>query len=170
MPLRLVEINDSHVHVLAQLQQFYQYDLSEFEHDEPNDSGLFHVSTAIPSAADVHLIVLKGKPAGVVCYSELSNKKSVPQYRLEHLFIMRCYRKLGIGEEIVRIIFDQLPGNWDVEVSVHNDGAIAFMRQVLRRYTFRSFRELNSQDGQTRIFEFQSTSCDPHWTPEPGSF
>lgn len=157
MPLRLVEASDENAGVLAQLQQLYLHDVSEFAGFEPDEDAKFCPSFfALEENQQTHLVLLRGTPAGFVCLKSKPASDEEMEYTLLHLFIVRCYRRLGIGEEVSRMLFDQFRGTWEVRVLELNEVGSVFMRQVLRRYTFKRYRELSSYDGRHRVFEFQS--------------
>ena len=157
MPLRLIDATGAQELVFSQLQQLYMHDISEFTGIEPADSGRYETEGVFClDGIENHLIYLRGKPAGFLSYRCIAEGPLLPTYTLDHFFILRSYRKLGIGEEVSRILFDQVHGRWEVPVEITNEPAISFLRQVLRRYTLRNYRELSSPSGNSRIFEFQS--------------
>lgn len=157
MPLRLVNASHDHEGALAQLQQLYLHDLSEFAGFQPDEDGRFCPSFFVfEDGQQFNLVMLRGIPAGFVCFKPRLGVDNQKEFSLIHLFIVRCYRRLGIGEEISRMLFEKYPGAWEVRVLETNEIGTAFMRQVLRRYTFKQFRELSSYDGRHRVFEFQS--------------
>lgn len=163
MPLRLVEASDDNASVLAQLTQFYLHDISEFSGAEPEQSGLFNES-GLGDSDDTRrtfLIYLRSVPAGFLSYERCTRANEAFQgCRLRHMFIIRGYRRLGIGEEIARMLFELHHGPWEAVVAESNEPGTHFVRQVVRRYTFKNYRELNSADGKHRVFEFQSKASE----------
>lgn len=149
MPLRLIPADGHHAETLERLHQLYLHDLAEFEAVEPNESGLF--CRPLEPGLTTFLVVLRDRPAGFVCLGA-EREATV----LSHLFIVRSYRRLGIGEEIARRVFDNQPGPWKVSVGVENEPAAKFLRKVLLRYTLRRYRELGTSAGDKRVFEFNS--------------
>jgi predicted acetyltransferase len=60
--------------------------------------------------------------------SERSNTRAVAEF-----FIMRKYRKQGIGEWVAKQVFDSFPGVWEIQVSHSNPGGYQFWKRVLDR-------------------------------------
>ena len=50
-------------------------------------------------------------------------------------FILRRYRRQGIGERAARMLFDHFPGRWTVYTFPQNIAARAFWHGVIGRYT-----------------------------------
>jgi predicted acetyltransferase len=61
---------------------------------------------------------------------------------MEEFFIMRKYRRKGIGEQVARRLFDMFPGVWEVSEMVENTPAQAFWRKVISRYTGGNYVEV----------------------------
>ena len=79
---------------------------------------------------------------------------------MAEFFIMRKYRRQGIGEYVARYIFDQFTGAWQVGQIYENKSAIAFWRRVINRYSQGDFQEhdLNSEIWHGPIQTFTSPS------------
>ena len=165
MPLRLIEATEEHRPLLERMLQLYLHDLSEFADTEPDKFGVYCKDHALSEEGrgDLcsFLILLRGKPAGFACFRPVRSHSSEPARLLEDYFVLRSYRRLGIGEEAARMLFDQIPGRWEIEIPDQNDVARSFWRQVMRRYTLRRFRELRSPSNKGIVFEFTSPPSDP---------
>lgn len=78
---------------------------------------------------------------------------SVPSHLMAEFFIARAWRRRGIGQAAVRLIFDRFGGQWHIMEDLRNAGAVAFWREVLRDYTRGAFRERSSNGEIHQFFE-----------------
>ena len=135
--------------IVERLMQFYQYDFTEFDGADVDEYGLYSYKYLphywIESNRRPFLIRAEGKLAGLVLV-RLNIKGLIdPPRNVNHLaefFVMKKYRRYGIGEFAARWIFDQFSGNWEVEQLAANLPAQAFWRKVIDRYTKGNFREV----------------------------
>ena len=89
-----------------------------------------------------------GKLAGFVLVHDRSRLSGTNGIRdMAEFFILRKYRRRGVGEMAARAIFDRLPGSWEIRERPSNVDAVAFWRRVIERYTYGAFREETWNDG-----------------------
>jgi predicted acetyltransferase len=149
--------------VLENLMQFYQYEYSDLDQVDVDAHGKFYYGYldrywTEPDRIPM-LVKVKGRWAGFVLLnshtilSERSSTRAVAEF-----FIMRKYRKLGIGEWVAKQVFDSFPGVWEIQVSHSNPGGYHFWKRVLDRYTNGSYQEtlLDDERWQGMIFVFES--------------
>jgi predicted acetyltransferase len=142
--------------LLKNLVELYRYDFSEFTGDVVDERGLFgfHNLDRYWTEQDRHpfLIRANGMPAGFVLVHEDGEKTWIKVF-----FVMRKYRRQGIGRQVARDIFTLFPGHWRVEQDARNLPAQAFWRAVISEYTGGDFREVPAppKDEAARLaFEF----------------
>ena len=63
------------------------------------------------------------------------------RYSMAEFFIMRSFRRCGVGRTVAREVFRRLPGQWEVRQDVANSGAIAFWHQVIDEHTGGHYEE-----------------------------
>jgi predicted acetyltransferase len=63
-------------------------------------------------------------------------------------FVMRKYRRQGVGEQVATLIFDMFPGKWEIQETTKNLSAQAFWRKVIGRYTGGRFGEIFLNDDR----------------------
>ncbi|NLR74298.1 GNAT family N-acetyltransferase [Leeia aquatica] len=63
-------------------------------------------------------------------------------YRLSEFFILRHYRRCGVGRRAACALFDRLPGRWEMLQLPANTAATAFWKRVLTDYTGGQFDTL----------------------------
>jgi predicted acetyltransferase len=70
-------------------------------------------------------------------------------YRMSEFFVLRRYRREGIGTAAAKLIFDRYPGRWEVVELPGNNSAVLFWRSVISEYTDGNFTQ-TTLDGSTR--------------------
>jgi predicted acetyltransferase len=77
---------------------------------------------------------------------------------LEQFFIMKKYRRRGIGSAVAFALFDCLPGNWQVGQMPSNIKAQNFWRNTIRSYTGAMLHEteINTDAGLSVVQHFSS--------------
>lgn len=165
MPLTLKLVNEEEAQVLSNLLQLYRHETSKFSPIEIDDDGLYETNSITQKIAspevDGYLIRIKGKLAGfAIVQPKFQNGKIVAR-SLTDLFILESYRGFGIGEEVARMVFDESPGLWQIEVAPGNEESAKFWSKVIYRYTGDDYRHLNWRGNRSEIFEFKSPPTRP---------
>jgi len=138
--------------VLENLFQLYAYDWSELGWLDVGRDGRF----ADPSLDsywrddDHHpfLIRVDGRLAGfvlVVARSRLTGVAGV--FDMAEFFVMRKYRRQGVGLTAASAAFARFPGRWEIRQRDQNVGATAFWRRVIARFTAGSYVETRNDDA-----------------------
>jgi predicted acetyltransferase len=146
--------------------QLYQYDFSEICGDDCNEQGLF-VDEHLPlywiePQRHPFLIRMNGKLAGFALVRRMVEieKDSAP-YSIAEFFIMRKYRRLGVGERAACYLFDRFPGKWHVAEIPENIGGIHFWRRVIADYTNGQFEEVIDPNWEGPVQMFISRGQQP---------
>jgi predicted acetyltransferase len=138
--------------VVGRLLQLYQYDFGEIEGGDVADDGLYHyVDPERPwqdPAWQVFLVKADSRLAGFAFVRDLAARPGdPPAWEMDEFFILRKYRRRNLGEYLARYLFDRFAGAWVVKQTRHNDGARAFWRKVIGRYTGGRFAEVLYAEG-----------------------
>lgn len=133
---------------LDALLQLYVYDFSEMLPLDVDESGRF----AFPPVEADHAFLFRvdDKLAGFALVQERSRLTGAPVRDMAEFFVMRRYRRRGVGEIAARWLFDALPGPWEVRQKAENVAAIAFWRRVIGAYTHGRFEETTMDDERWR--------------------
>ena len=89
-------------------------------------------------------VILHGQePAGFALVQRTSPARSGPQatFHLAEFFVRRPVRRLGLGREAARLLFDRFEGQWLVTESNAHQEAVTFWRKVIGSYTRGRYRE-----------------------------
>ena len=129
--------------ILRQLLELYQHDFSEYDGVDVNEHGMYGYPYLdyywTQEGRDPFLIRVSadgGKWAGLVlvnsyCYvRKESNARSIAEF-----FVMRKYRRRGVGRRAAVQIFDRFPGPWEVIQHGNNRPSYRFWETVIDAYT-----------------------------------
>ena len=153
MNLEIQRIHIEQKPVLRNLVELYSHDCSEFNGDDIGEHGLFgykyidHYWT--DSGRHPFLIRADGQIAGFA----LVRQCPADAHRIAELFIMRKYRRKGLGGEVASRIFKMFPGRWEVEEEAGNCPAQSFWRKTIARCTGGNFKEIVRDRGPVQLFE-----------------
>jgi predicted acetyltransferase len=55
-------------------------------------------------------------------------------YHMSEFFVRKSHRRLGIGRDAAKLIFDRFAGDWEIVEYQRNPSAVTFWRRVLTAY------------------------------------
>ena len=163
MPVEVVPATLDQQPVLANLLQLYAHDFSEFHEVEVGPDGGFEYPK-LPLywlEPDRHPFLVKseGKLAGFALVkrgSELTRDQTT--WDMAEFFVLRAYRRRGIGAAIAHEIWRRFPGKWEVRVMEANRSALQFWERAISQFTGRPSQASSFQkDGKLwRVFSFEA--------------
>jgi len=149
--------------VLRKLLQLYAYDFSEITGGDVGEQGEFEHEVPLDRywpEPDRHAFLAKadGKLAGFALIRERSALSDDPETTdVVEFFVMRKYRRQGVGRTVATRLFELFPGRWEVREMRQNVAAHAFWRNVIGRYTGGRYEERLIEDerwhGPVQFFE-----------------
>ena len=152
--------------ILRNLLELYEYDSSEFEPRDLDANGLFgyrwldHYWTE-PDRYPF-IVRVDCKLAGLVLVRSLEASEIINTYSIAEFFILRKYRRQGVGQVVAQQIFDMFPGQWNVAQVENNHPAQAFWRKVIAAYTQGNYQERWSSNeewnGPIQIFRTRANT------------
>lgn len=151
MKLDLIQIPLADKPVLAAVMQLYLYDTSDHTGDQLNDEGRYDYSYFdlywVESGRYPFLIRVDGQIAGLALVRTLEAGLD-PLYQMAEFFIMRVYRRRGVGRSAAFALFNRFPGRWEVGQEAANTAGIAFWRRIIAEYTGGQFTETFHADAE----------------------
>ena len=156
---------------LTALFELYVYDFSETLGIDIGDDGRFRVPPLAAYWTDprchAFLIRVDERLAGfalVQARSRLSGDETVCD--VAEFFVMRRYRRHGVGERVAGWLFDRFRGPWEVREKAENHAATAFWRRAIGRYTGGRFEEVVLDDqwwrGPVQRFDSREAAARAH--------
>ena len=158
MDLKLIPASGEHQGVIKNLMQFYIYDFSEFAGYDVEEDGLF---AAYPFLEEYwkekdqkfpYIIKKEEKYAGFVLIKFIESEKR-NYFSIAEFFIMKKYRREGIGKAIAKQIFNLHKGQWEVYQKESNKPAQLFWNKIIDEYTKGQFKERFENGRRIQDFE-----------------
>lgn len=146
MNIKLIKASAEYIGVFKNLMQFYFYDFSEYLKVDTEIDGLF---APYPNLEDYWkndkdkfpYIVEKGANyVGFVLVKRILSEER-NYFSIGEFFILRKYRREGIGKAIAIDIFNLHRGEWEVFQKESNKPAQLFWNKTIDEYTKGRFKE-----------------------------
>ncbi len=140
MQLEIVKAAIEQKPLLANLLELYAYDFTEFCDFDIGDNGFYGYGqlplywsepTRFP-----YLIYVDKKIAGFILVqkgSPISDDTTI--WDIAEFFVMKKYKRHGVGTEAALKIWAQFKGPWQVRVLVSNHIACSFWLQAIKKFT-----------------------------------
>ncbi len=151
--------------ILTNLLQLYAHDFSEFLDVEIGADGKFTYNP-LPlywsePGRNPFLLRVDGKLAGFALVKEGSAVSgNEDAWDLAEFFVLRGYRRRGVGTTAAHKLWRQFPGSWEVRVMQSNVAAQRFWKQVISDFVGGEVPPVPfEKDGEKwTVFSFDSTS------------
>ncbi|UVI29360.1 GNAT family N-acetyltransferase [Paenibacillus spongiae] len=130
--------------IVYNLMQLYRYDSSEFDGHVLNKHGLYLYKYLDHQWTDEYrrpfIVRVDGEIAGFALvsldvpkeYMALSPAEKTNS--ISEFFIMRKYRRRGVGRDAALSLFERFRGTWEVRQTEGNTSAYAFWKRVISEY------------------------------------
>lgn len=147
--------------LIRRMMELYLHDFSEFDGQDLDEHGCFGYGDLDyfwfePTHA-AFLVTADKKLAG---FALIDNEVLVKgsERSLTEFFIMRKYRRRGVGKQVAFEVFQRFPAKWEVRVIEENESAQAFWRQIITEFTCGEFREKAFDNDEWRgpVFYFDN--------------
>jgi predicted acetyltransferase len=136
MDVVLQAVSEADKPVLARLLELYRHDLSEFRPYELSAHGTFGYRYLDVYFLDddrrADFVTVDGELAGFVMTRHLGSRTST----IGEFFIVRRWRRRGVGREVAHQLFARSPGHWLVSFDDGNAAGRAFWPQVCSAVAF----------------------------------
>jgi predicted acetyltransferase len=137
----LTPVPENQKQIITNLIQLYKYDFSEFAevgspYGEVGPDGRFLYEGLdrywqedgwIPLTVEAD-----GRLAGFVLVNRWSALNQLLDHSVAEFFVLRKYRRIGVGSRAARVLFERWPGHWEVAVARYNKPALSFWRKAIR--------------------------------------
>jgi predicted acetyltransferase len=146
---------------LSNVYPFYLHDLSEFDDDyyRLRNDGRWepdHLPSWLADDTDYPFIMRTphGR-AGFALVNTAPSPHIMPgaDYRLSEFFVLRAFRRAGVGRRAAFALFDRFPGIWEIRELPRNGAAIAFWRATIRKYAGGRYEETMTHEAVRQLFD-----------------
>jgi predicted acetyltransferase len=160
MHIELLQPKSEDILALRRLMQLYLYDLGSLDGWDIADDGTYgnpdRIETFWTDAdRQRYLVRVDGKLSGFVLTRSGTYFSGDDAREISEFFILRKYRRLGVGRTTANRIFDSFPGTWEVAVMKSNAPAQNFWRAVVSDYTNQQYEEFPAHHGTTDFVVFR---------------
>ena len=127
--------------LLSNLLELYIHDLSDIFTVELGPDGRFGYGKLLsyfaePEKRFAFLVKCGGRIAGFALVTRGSPVTDDPDvFDVAEFFILRSYRRSGVGRRAAFLLWRRLPGKWTVRVSEGNQRAIPFWTRVTAEFS-----------------------------------
>lgn len=164
MDLQLEPMGPGDLPTLMQLWELYIYDLSDLMPIDVRPDGCFG---SPPKLGEYwrderrlpFFIKVDGEIAGFVLIHRRSEHFGGGEdaTTLSEFFVMKKYRRKGVGTRAATFAFDMFPGRWELHEFPTNVAAQTFWRTIIGRYSNNSFEEHTWNDRPVQVFSSNAT-------------
>jgi predicted acetyltransferase len=127
--------------LIAGLFQFYIYDFSEFQ---PAESADFELNAEaryepypyldqywVDEACTPLLINVGERVVGFALINAFAHSGGVVDHSMAEFFVLRKYRRGGVGAHAVGEVLRRFPGRWEIAIAARNQPALSFWPRVV---------------------------------------
>lgn len=138
--MTLAEASENQKSVIVNLMQLYLHDFSEFAeigttHGDVGSDGRFAydwLDSYWREDGRIPLIVQAGhRLVGFTLVNRWSALNRQLDKSVAEFFILRKYRRIGVGSRAAKLLFERWPGRWEVPVASYNKPALSFWRNTI---------------------------------------
>ncbi|WP_152399152.1 GNAT family N-acetyltransferase [Paenibacillus cellulositrophicus] len=165
--LHIEKVNADRKEVLKNLMTLYLHDLSEFIEniDLNTENGLFEFDVFDwffeKEGLNPFFINLDEKPIGfILLQSGPYSNQEYADYVLNSFFILKKYRRKGIGKLACRKFFELYPGRYAISQALSNIPAIHFWKSVYEANSLNVYEKPEIEDGIKVIYQYFKTNSD----------
>ena len=156
-------VDRSHDSTLQNLFEHYLHDMAEwFQFDYAPDGRYAHDPAIYRNnGAEVWFAYVGDVPIGFALVGSADAFLDEAGAKdLDEFFVVRRYRRSGVGRDFARRVWDAYRGRWLVRVFQGNVPALPFWRGAIAEYTDRAFNEdvRTVRDRQWSYFTFDNSA------------
>jgi len=133
-----VRVAEAHERLaLSRMLELYQHDLSDIWDQELDADGLYGYELDrywTDEDCRPFVALVDGRYAGFALVDR-SVKVGSDGYWMDQFFVVRKYRRVGVGSALATQVLQALPGSWEVGQMPENVAAQAFWRRVIGSLT-----------------------------------
>lgn len=161
MGLELIAATDADYDTVQNLSRYYIYDMSEYAGWPCSSAGEFSGCDDLfedwrSGRNHPFLICVDGELAG---FAGVKHDVDGDEYEIQEFFVLRKFRRHGVGRAVASMLFDRYPGNWIVQQLAVNAPAVGFWHSAISDYTRGKFHDEGLSDspwGSLRTLRFSN--------------
>jgi predicted acetyltransferase len=138
---------------LQRMLELYQYELSDIWDQDLDARGEYGYALDRFWAGDgcrAFVATVSGHYAGFAL-ADGAVKVGTSGHWMDQFFVLKKYRRSGLGAALARRVFEALPGRWEVGQMADNAAARAFWRSTIAQHTGGAFTETALMAGHRAV-------------------
>ena len=150
--------------LLANLLQLYCHDFSEFLDVEIGPDGKYPYDSLPLYWTEPHrhpfLVRVNGAPAGFAFVKRAATSTDFKTiWDMEEFFVVRRYRRRGIGTRIAKEVFKRHFGRWEIRVLASNHSGLHFWKRTITEFVGKAIPSIRiTRAGHDwQVFSFASS-------------
>jgi predicted acetyltransferase len=158
----IVQVEESSDQILSNLFELYLHDMAEWFEFDTTREGNFAFPTqqeVWDKGVDVYFLYSEEIPVGFGLVGSAVEFDAGPNAKdMDEFFVVRRYRRSGIGREFANDLWLRYPGHWLVRVFQKNQPAIPFWRSSISAFTKGRYDEQTTEvnDRPWSYFRFDT--------------
>lgn len=150
-------VHETQKEMLYNVLQKYLYEMTRYYDDEMDGKGNYPYryfdNYFTESARKAMFILFDNKPAGFILLNNHSYINHAPDYVIAEFSVFPTYRKRGIAQEAVELLYSQYPGKWELKFNVCNIPAANFWMKSTEKFKPVIYELENNE----KVLAFQTT-------------
>jgi len=138
-------VNEASVDVLRNLYELYCHDMSQWLDVETNKHASFSdhydASKSWENGGSVFMAKNGSLLIGFAIVQSASEFSSAEEWDLKEFFVLRKYRRTGVGRAFANFVWNAIPGKWLVRVHSNNRPVVPFWQRTMESYSDGKCRE-----------------------------
>jgi predicted acetyltransferase len=134
--------------------ELYQYDLSDIWDQDLDTHGEYGYALdrfANQGDCQAFVVLVEGHYAGFALVDQ-AVKIGTAGHWMDQFFILKKYRRRGLGKVLASHVFSAMPGAWEVGQMPENRAAQEFWRKIIADYTAGNYQEQKLSEGRWQGF------------------
>ena len=167
MSMQIEPILPEQKSVFMQLMNLYNYDFTEYEDEEISEDGFYDYENYRRITTDTYwnddswrtfLIRVDKRIAGfVLVHNHCRFIGDNDAHNIDEFFVMKKYRRMGVGRFAAKTVFDMFRGKWEVLQLPSNLRAQMFWKAVISDYMQGDYQECGSVTEEWVGFIFDNS-------------
>lgn len=161
MDVTLESIRIEQKPVLMQMMELYSYDFSVYSGDDISEYGYFgypHIDDYWNEPGRYPFFIrVDGRLAGLALVRSCSEYVPMDEpHSMAEFFVMKKYRRRGVGRSAAMAVFDRFHGGWEISVWSNNADAKRFWHSVVEDCTAGQYERFSSEENGVEGFAFHT--------------
>jgi len=140
MKIELEKISLDKKDTFKNLMQFYLYDYSDTDKRDINEWGRFeyeYLDSYFENKEfrEPFFIKLNNIVVGFLLINDFTIEGDKEVKSIAEFFVMKKYRRIGIGTAALRKLFKLFPGKWEIKIDKNNEIGLRFWREKIGKIT-----------------------------------